>query len=449
MHEEDCAPSESAGLDAIQEPTYEAEVPCQFRCGRAGTGKTFGILRDAGEDPNFGVITATTGIAAVNLGSVTLNSTLKYFDTASLRDNYYSGLLARTIHDNLMGRKWLVIDEGSMLEALQLSLVYRGVADANKYKDVTAPLGILLVADFGQLPPVEGEWAFASDYWEGFARNTTRLEKVWRQEDAKFLAALNLVRYGRGKDAADAFDALGVQWHTARDGDFDGTTVVPVNDLVSRHNDVALEQVRGKRFKVTSRRWGVQRREWGENSRTKEWGIPPVSQYKIGAYVMILSNDTPAFTYVNGDCGYIRDFVGGVFYIELVRNGETVPVGLLVRGTEQVDRPEPWHGAHVPKSEDSGAWLAEPHYRGRVGRYVLGQVEYYPLRLAYASTVHKSQGLTLDRVQVDFRHWFFGREAMLYVALSRCRTLEGLRLVGQKDKFIKQCAADARVKEWL
>jgi hypothetical protein len=57
--------------------------------------------------------------------------------------------------------------------------------------------------------------------------------------------------------------------------------------------------------------------------------------------------------------------------------------------------------------------------------------------------------LTLDRVQVDYRDWFFGKPAMLYVALSRCRTLEGLRLVGMREKFAKQCAVDPRVKSWL
>ena len=78
-----------------------------------------------------------------------------------------------------------------------------------------------------------------------------------------------------------------------------------------------------------------------------------------------------------------------------------------------------------------------------------GQVEYFPVRLAYATSVHKSQSLTLDRVQVDFRDHFFGRAAMLYVALSRCRTLEGLRLVGQPERFVTQCSVDERVRRWM
>jgi len=79
----------------------------------------------------------------------------------------------------------------------------------------------------------------------------------------------------------------------------------------------------------------------------------------------------------------------------------------------------------------------------------MGQIEYAPLRLAYASTVHKSQSLTLDRVQVDYRDHFFSSPGMLYVALSRCRTLEGLRLVGQQGTFASRCTVDERVRGWI
>jgi ATP-dependent exoDNAse (exonuclease V) alpha subunit len=76
-------------------------------------------------------------------------------------------------------------------------------------------------------------------------------------------------------------------------------------------------------------------------------------------------------------------------------------------------------------------------------------VEYFPLRLAYATSVHKSQSLTLDKVQIDFRNNFFGQPAMLYEAISRCRSLQGLRLVGQSDVFIKRCNIDPRIAKWL
>jgi ATP-dependent exoDNAse (exonuclease V) alpha subunit len=80
---------------------------------------------------------------------------------------------------------------------------------------------------------------------------------------------------------------------------------------------------------------------------------------------------------------------------------------------------------------------------------VVGSVEYLPLRLAYASTIHKSQGLTLDNVQIDFRDRFFGNPGMMYVALSRCRTPEGLRLVGSEEMMIKRTVVNQKVKRFL
>src|SRR6202021_4261044 len=95
-------------------------------------------------DPTWGKLTATTGIASVNLDCATLNSTLRYFDTDSLRDNYLTGSLARTLHSIALEHRNLVIDEKSMLDAQQLDLIYRATQAANEYKDVKTPMGIIL-----------------------------------------------------------------------------------------------------------------------------------------------------------------------------------------------------------------------------------------------------------------------------------------------------------------
>lgn len=437
-------------LNQVSEERAVLPARCEFLTGRAGTGKSYLAVKDAGSTT---VLCATTGIAAVNLGSITINSILHYFDTVSMRDAYLSGQLGRTLHEIAREKRMIAIDECSMLDAEQLDLLVRAADEVGRYVDVPESLTIRLVGDFAQLPPVRARWAFDADTWPRFAQNTTRLTKVWRQDGGLFLDALNLAREGRGSEAEAVLTSAGLEWHTALATEFEGTTILPKNDMVSRYNALALQRTPGKAFVVRSERWGRQRREWGLSPSTKEWGIPPEAEFKIGSYVMCLSN-TPDFTMVNGDCGHVRQYDAetDTIHVELVRTGKTEAVRPIVRGFEVASEPPDWppKAKRVSREdEEDGEWLPEPHYRISKRHYVIGQVRYYPLRLAYASTVHKAQGLTLDRVQVDVRDQFFGQPAMCYVALSRCRTLEGLRVVGQRERFAKRVAMDPRVRRWL
>jgi ATP-dependent DNA helicase PIF1 len=383
---------------------------------------------------------------------VTLNSTLGFFDTFSMRDAFLTGRLARTLHDIAKQYRHLVVDEVSMLDGDQLDILYRGVQEANRYADVSRPLGILLVGDFAQLPPVRAKWAFEAGCWPKFASHVTRLERVWRQDTGLFLDALNATREGRGHDAASILTRAGATWHTQVHSEFDGTTILPKNVMVNRYNDLALDRLPGQEFHVTSRRWGAQRSEWGENSRTHEWGIQPRLRLRIGAYVTIKSN-APDFSVVNGDCGYIVAYIPEPEHliVKLVRTGQEVDIFRLVRSVDLPEKPDGWTGDTIPKDDDDGCgvYLSRPHWRSRVRRFVTGQIEYFPVMAAYASTVHRSQSLTLDRVQVDLRDHFFGNPAMAYVALSRCRSLEGLRLVCSPERFAKQVTMDSRVRRWL
>jgi ATP-dependent DNA helicase PIF1 len=436
---------EPEGVASEEDGAAESlETPCRFSSGIAGTGKTYAVRERIKADPRWGILSATTGIAAVNLDAITINSLLGYFDTDSLRDAYLTGRLARKLHELALDYRWLVIDEVSMMDAEQLQLLYRALEDANAYRDVKLPMGLYLVGDFAQLPPIKARWAFEADCWPRFAAATERLTKVWRQEQQEFLEALNWARVGNGRRAAEILSSVGVQWHTALDVSFEGTTIIPKNDQVDRFNQIALDKVTGQRITVTSRRWGKQRGEWRN--------VPERLELKLGAYVMMLANSPGDFAYVNGDCGHVEGYVPAAqgvpahFAVRLVRTGEIVAIPRIVRDVGIKDEPEGWSGGKAREPES--AFVAHPH-RNSKGRFVQGQVEYFPLRLAYASTVHKSQGLSLDKTQIDFRHAFFKSPAMLYVALSRCRTLEGLRLVGQRERFVQQCNIDARIREFL
>jgi len=421
----------------------EVAVPCEDIGGVAGTGKTTLIKKRILDDPTWGMLCATTGIAAVNLDAITLNSALRYFDTASLRDSYLRGTLITRLHEISVSHRNLVIDEKSMLDADQLSIIHRATTSANEYANAR-PLGLVLVGDFAQLPPVNARWCFESDVWPEFEAHSTKLTKVWRQDQLEFLAALNAARVGNGALAAEILTSVGVQWHTAVDTEFEGTTIVPENKQVDRHNNMALDHHSGKPFSVTSRRWGIQ-------SNDSKWkNIPDRSEFKLGAYVMILSNaprrgDETEFEYVNGDCGFVEDFSPVGFTIRLVRNDSTIFLPRLVRDVALADRPPHWLGTDGERTDE----YRPLDHRNKKGRYVTGQCEYFPLRLAWCSTVHKSQSLSLDRVQIDFRNSFMAHPGMLYTALSRCRTLQGLRLVGQKERFIKNCNTDSRIARWL
>lgn len=444
------------GLATKQVARAETPPPCEFVCGIAGSGKTFGMVKAVAEDPSYGILSATTGIASVNLGAITVNSLLRYSDTRCLRDHFLTGVLSRVLHSLAKQYRRLIVDEVSMADAEQLDIWYRGVEDANRYVDVATPMGITLVGDFAQLAPIKAKWAFEASCWHRFAENTTRLTKVWRQGDARFLGALNLVRRGEGAAAAEVLTSLGARFETALDTEFDGTTILPRNDQVGRYNALALDRVPGQKFKVTSRRWGQQRAEWGQSVRTKEWGIPPEVELKAGCYVMLLANH-PEFEWVNGDCGWVishnlRSIVSEEsISIKLVRTGKVIELSPLTRGIEHFERPAGWPATadRISASQDDVGWHPRPHYRSRVKRWVTGQISYFPLRLAYSTSCHKSQSLTLDKCQIDIRNSFFGQPAMCYVAMSRVRSLAGLRIVGQPEVLAQRCNIDPRIREWL
>jgi ATP-dependent DNA helicase PIF1 len=174
--------------------------------------------------------------------------------------------------------------------------------------------------------------------------------------------------------------------------------------------------------------------------------IPDQLVLKEGALVMVLANakDTlspnpNAFRYVNGDLGEILHAEKDTATVKLRRTGEAMVIGKVTR---EVKIP-----LEVGRAK---ALKAEGHADRIDGKWeIVGAITYMPLRPAYATTVHKSQGLSLDQVQVSIRDHFFSTPGMLYVALSRARTAGGLRLVGQAGTFQARCTVDERVRPWL
>lgn len=462
-------------------PDYQSSsVHCNFITGAAGTGKTFLQKKEIEKNESYGILCATTGIAAINLGATTLNSVLKFFDTDSLRDRFSRGSLTSTLHRLGKKIKRLVIDEVSMMDARQLDYIYQSLLQVNEFKDMEgAPMGIVLTGDFAQLPPIKAPWVFEAECWEHFERNTTTLTKVWRQDNLEFLEAINAARSGQGKKCVDILQSIGVKFMPQQDGKFKGTTIISKNDLVDNFNFAALLDLPGQAYGLSSKTWGDQAGEWKKN-------IPDMLKLKDGAYVMILSNDqSGAFEYANGDCGWIQSKdLDGTIWIKLARNDRVVGIRPIIRykkcSQEDADKlgPKPCEtveedvnmdsDTYTPKSnivrythlycEDSCGWdepglrhgpWGVPSYNCPSGTWNIGAIKYYPLRLAYATTVHKSQGLTLDRCQIDCRDQFFGQPSMAYVALSRVRTPDGLTIVGEPNKLEERIRIEPKIKRWL
>jgi hypothetical protein len=387
--------------------------------GIAGTGKSYKLTELFQENEADRILTATTGIAAVNMGvGVTINSLLWYYNSDSLRDSWTSGKLDFRLGKiyREMGVRQILLDEVSMLPASDLTVLCLALDRLNAHLalDGKDPMGLTLAGDFAQLPPIEGKYAFESEHWkEKFEPNTTILRHVHRQKDPEFVQALEWIRKGEGKLAAEYFEPL---MNKLINPDFEGTTLYPYNAAVDRHNAYRLERVKGEKLSFESTKTNKQRPEWKN--------IPEVLQLKEGALVMVLANKSEYGTliYCNGDLGTLVTKKDDHAVVELQRGG-TVEVSYIRReNQDNVD--------------------------GK--KKVVGDIRYMPLRLAYGSTVHKSQGLTLDNVQVDFRADFYTKTpGMLYVALSRARSKEGLRLCGGRKTFVKHCSLNKKIVRFL
>lgn len=455
--------------------TSGAIVPVKFLTGQAGTGKTWTVRERIAADPDFGVLCSTTGISAINLGEgvTTINSLLAYFDTESMRDRYKQGKLAYRLNHRVVkdGYRNIVVDEVSMMPKEQLQILYNAIAEVNASAEMARrnrKLGLILTGDFAQLAPVpekdsdgkseETPWAFKGDCWEEFDARTHKLTSVKRQADAGFLAAINAARRGDGGESVERLVELGVEMGDETTDDFDGTTILATNEAVDRYNEIRAMDLAGQLTRPPIVRWGMQKAEWRRGLPNTPPGRDDEQRFKIGAYVMILANGYSApgvLEYANGDCGWIESCVYAndratgekrpVFVVRLKR-GPVVEVPALTRLNTQKEKPGETVCAGNPAWAKGGVHV-KPFRED--GRWVIGGVTYFPLRYAFASTVYKTQGLTLDACQIDLRPHFLGKPNQLYVAMSRCRTAAGLRLVGGKDLFVRRCNVDPEVRRWL
>ncbi|MBI2056548.1 MAG: AAA family ATPase [Candidatus Sungbacteria bacterium] len=376
-----------------------------FLTGEPGSGKTHAInqyvayLREHDIEP---AITASTGIAATHIGGMTIHSWSGIGVASALTPQDIITIAGRNkIRKRIISTRILIIDEVSMLPAAALSLVD---AVCRAVREINEPFGglqVILVGDFFQLPPVSRNgakipFAFESSAWSELAPIVCYLTEQYRQNDTVFLSALSAIR-AKNPDTTLREPIVG-RMRTILEIPEDIPKLFSHNADVDRINTDKLGKIAGDAIVFYMQSFG--RRPLIEFLK-KSCLSPEALELKKGAAVMFTKN-SPQEKFVNGSLGTVQDFDEDTGF----------PIVALKEGGELIAEPMEW------AVEEGGKMRAK--------------IVQVPLRLAWAMTVHKSQGMSMDAAVMDLSDAFeYGQG---YVAFSRVRRLSGLYLLGANER---------------
>lgn len=390
--------------------------------GGGGSGKSFYINSLIKEDNFYALRTASTGIAALNLGSIrgaaeptTINSALRYFNAESLLRNFHQG---KTIFPlKMIEKKYknIVIDEISMVDSATLDLIVMAVDQYNNMFNKS--LGILTSGDIGQLEPVSGSPFFMAKNWSRF--NISYLTEVKRQENKDFVEALNLIRKGQSQAAIPWFKD-NIEFRSDINLNQRGITLFSTNNEVDIHNRKCLNRLVGDSKVYYAKLEGVAHPTWKD--------IPKRLEVKRGCIIQLLYNSLEQ-GFANGDAAIVNEVWDNAIHISLLRKKKEIFL-----------RPR--------KLENF-----EFDFKGHAKKTPVGTLNVIHAKLMYGATTHKAQGLTLDNVQINLkgegRNFLSRQSGMLYTALSRVRTPEGLTIVGTPEDLVKCCYINPNYLKWI
>ena len=378
-----------------------------FVTGRAGTGKStlLKALRDAIGDTM--VVLAPTGLAAINVGGQTIHSFFGFPPRLIQRDD-----IRRSLNGRLMRKlDYLVIDEVSMVRSDLMWAIDQSLrVNRGRPREPFGGVRVLMFGDLHQLPPVVQQGEIAAHLEdehggpfffsvpalrEGTGTYRLELEQVFRQTDNDLIDVLNAIR--EGNVTRDDLAMLNRRVHPIRTLSEGEPYVIltPTNAAAKRINTAYLDALKGDAQRFEAGITG----DFNENVQPADQAL----ELKVGAKVMLLRNDADR-RWVNGSVARISRLAPKQVWIEIA-------------GKEYEVDPVSWE--HRRYAYDQAA--------EKIVETIAGTFKQFPLRLAWALTIHKAQGLTLDQVYVDLGRGTFAH-GQTYVALSRCRTLEGLAL---------------------
>jgi ATP-dependent DNA helicase PIF1 len=370
-----------------------------FITGGAGTGKSTLMKKWRDDVDSEGLVTlASTGTAAILLGGRTFHS---YFGLGIMEGGIQAVVERASGHRGIAKRmkkaKTILVDEISMIGGQEWEAAE---AIARKIRGNSLPWGgmrMIAVGDFAQLPPVNKPWCFLSERWQGTGMKHHVLKTIVRSQDADWNRCLNEIRWGMISKNTDDVLKERVKKLSPQ---FQGTRLYARRNQVEAHNQMKLTMLDGTVREYATEYHGNERKR---EEIKRQAPIPEVLLLKLGAVVMFRQND-PEQRFVNGTLGTVA----------AMRKDE-IDVELL-------------HGRLITVDPVKFSLLDAE------GNPVASAVN-FPLNLAWACTIHKAQGATLDQVHVDLSGaWEHGQG---YVALSRVRKLEDLTLENWSKNYIK------------
>lgn len=388
-----------------------------FLTGNAGTGKTTLINTFKSESDKNIVTVAPTGVAAVNAGGETIHSFFGFPPNTTVEKAIYEAKKTRKakLYNSL---EILIIDEISMVRADLLDAIDIFLQTVRRHKISFGGVRVIMVGDLHQLPPVvtnyEREAIFAvykSPYFfssqcfqkliSGLYKQIVffELKTIYRQTDKKFIDILNRVRTNSVEESdLDTLNSCLVDSESLDDY----ILLTTINDTADKVNEIKLNEIPGVLHVYHAQSIG----EFQE----KQAPAAKELRLKTGAKVMLLNND-PDNRWINGTVGTILKVMDDEVMVKL-QNGEIETIG-----------PHTWT-AYKTKFLES---------ENKIESIEVGSFKQLPLRLAWAITIHKSQGKTFEKVAIDFGRGAFAH-GQVYVALSRATKLSGLKLLRPLNK---------------